>query len=239
MEGTRKRAGVLGGMGPEAALVFLEKFYALSRHQREQDRPPLLLDMDPTVPDRNQAWRNHDREPAAALAEMGRRLAQAGADFCVMPCATAHGFTGEFETAVGLPLLRMPEVVADSLAYAHGPASVGILATTTALEMELFQRALAAHDIDTVVPAPADQEALMEAIYLVKRGEDVEPQLAAIARRLVQQGADTLLVGCTDLSLVELTEASGHAVVDALDLLARRTLEETGAGGHLMLAARP
>ncbi len=228
MSTTARRAGVLGGMGPEATLVFLQRFYALTRSRREQDRPCVLIDMNPAVPDRNEAWRNQSNAPAAALAEMGRRLARAGADFCVLPCITAHGYTAGFEAAAGIPLLRLPEAVAEALAAdGTGPGRVGLLATTTTVEMKLFHDAFARAGIDLLCPAVPDQERLMEAIYAIKRGDDVRGAVVAIANRLVDRGAGTLLIGCTDLSLLGLDEVSGRPAVDAVDLLARRTLEES------------
>src|SRR6185437_3417778 len=127
--GAKRRAGVLGGMGPEATLVFLEKFYSLTRGRREQARPPLLVSIDPEVPDRNEAWRRVGASPAAALARMGLSLKRAGADFCVMACITAHGYVESFEKEVGVPLIHLPDVVADALGAgpgAEGP--VGLLA---------------------------------------------------------------------------------------------------------------
>jgi len=215
-------------MGPEATLVFLEKFYALTRSHREQDRPGLLLDMEPAVPDRNAAWRGSGPSPGEALLAMGRRLARAGADFCVMPCVTAHGFAADFEREAGIRLLRLPDVVADALA-AGRHTRPGLLATTTTLDMGLFGEALAARGIrDAVVPGAADQDALMRTIYAIKRGADVRADVLDMAERLVARGADVVLVGCTDLSTLHLTEARGSPVVDALDLLARRTFEEAG-----------
>lgn len=224
---TAKRAGVLGGMGPEATLVFLARFYALTRGRREQDRPALLIDLNPAVPDRNEAWQSASDAPAAALAEMGCRLARAGADFCVMPCITAHGYAADFETAAGIPLMRLPEITAEAFAANGRPGPVGLLATTTSIEMRLFHEAFARAGIEALCPPAPDQECLMQAIYALKRGEDVRDDVISIADRLVAGGAQTLLVGCTDLSLLELTEVAGQPVVDALDLLARRTLEET------------
>ncbi len=79
---------------------------------------------------------------------MGRSLRQAGADFCVMACVTAHGYVDSFERDVGIPLLRMPDVVADALRTEATPDSpIGLLATSTSLEMNLFQTALAARNI--------------------------------------------------------------------------------------------
>jgi aspartate racemase len=220
-----RRAGVLGGMGPEATLVFLEKFYALTRGRLEQARPPLLLNIEPGVPDRNQAWRGAGTSPAAALAQMGRTLKQAGADFCVMACITAHGFVESFDEEVGIPLIRMPDVVAEALG-AGADVPVGLLATTTTLEMKLFQKAFAARNSSLIVPDEKEQEALMGAIYSIKKGENARSSVLTVAKSLVARGAQTMLLGCTDLSVISPLHLWGCTVVDALDLLAARTLAE-------------
>jgi aspartate racemase len=214
-------------MGPEATLVFLEKFYSLTRGRREQERPPLLVDIDPEVPDRNEAWRGDGTSPAESLARMGRSLKQAGADFCVMACVTAHGFVESFEKDVGIPLIRMPEVVADALSKgADASGSVGLLATTTTLQMKLFQKAFAARNSTLIVPEEKEQRALMHAIYAIKKGEDPYSSVLAVAQSLVSRGAHTMLIGCTDLSVLRPLHLEGCTVVDALDLLAQRTLAE-------------
>jgi len=222
-----RRAGVLGGMGPEATVVFLEKFYSLTRGRREQARPALLVDIDPGVPDRNEAWRGAGTSPAAALAQMGQTLRQAGADFCVMACITAHGFVESFEEMAGIPLIRMPDVVAEALgAGTVASGAVGLLATTTTLEMNLFQKAFAARNSSLIVPEEKDQEALMRAIYSIKKGESARSDVLAVAKSLVARGAQTVLLGCTDLSVLGPLHLWGCTVVDALDLLAARTLAE-------------
>lgn len=223
----QRRAGVLGGMGPEATLAFLEKFYSLTRGRREQARPPLLIDIDPRVPDRNEAWRGVGTSPAAALGQMGLSLKRAGADFCVMACITAHGWVESFEKDAGIPLIRMPDVVAEDLSA--GPdagGSVGLLATTTTLEMKLFQKAFAARNSTLIVPEKSEQEALMRAIYAIKKGEEARSSVLAVAKSLAARGAHTVLLGCTDLSVLDPLHLDGCIVVDALDLLAERTLAE-------------
>jgi aspartate racemase len=214
-------------MGPEATLVFLEKFYSLTRGRREQARPPLLVDIDPEVPDRNEAWRGVGTSPAAAVAQMGLSLKRAGADFCVMACITAHGFVESFEEDVGIPLIRMPDVVAEALSTEQGADGlVGLLATTTTLEMKLFQKGFAARNGALIVPEKSEQEALMRAIYAIKKGEGARSSVLAVAKSLVARGAHTLLLGCTDLSVLSPLHLDGCTVVDALDLLAERTLAE-------------
>ncbi|HTL91682.1 MAG TPA: amino acid racemase [Steroidobacteraceae bacterium] len=222
-----RRAGILGGMGPEATLVFLEKFYSLTRGRREQARPALLVNIDPTVPDRNEAWRGIGSSPAAALTQMGLRLKKAGADFCVMACITAHGFVESFDEEVGIPLIRLPDVVAEALgAGAAAGGVVGLLATTTTLEMSLFQKAFTARNSSLIVPDAKEQEALMRAIYSIKKGENARSDVLDVAKSLVARGAQTVLLGCTDLSVLGPLHLWGCTVVDALDLLAARTLVE-------------
>jgi len=222
-----RQAGVLGGMGPEATLVFLEKFYSLTRGRLEQQRPALLVNIDPRVPDRNEAWRGTGTSPAASLAQMGRSLMQAGADFCVMPCVTAHGYVESFETDVGIPLIRMPDVVAEALrTAATADSPVGLLATTTTLEMKLFQTAFGARNSPLILPDEIGQEALMRAIYAIKKGDDARSSVLAVAESLIARGARKLLLGCTDLSVLSPVGLEGCTVVDALDVLAERTLAE-------------
>jgi aspartate racemase len=238
-----RRAGVIGGMGPEATLAFLEKFYALTRGRLEQARPALLVNIDPRVPDRNEAWKGSGPSPTAALTNIGRSLRQAGADFCVMACVTAHGYVDSFERDVGIPLLRMPDVVASAFRTAalveKGDTSprtppadspVGLLATTTTLDMNLFQNAFSAQNVPLILPDKIGQEALMRAIYTIKKGEDARSIVQAIGNSLVARGARRLLLGCTDLSVLSPVCVEGCTVLDALQLLAERTLAEIETG---------
>lgn len=214
-------------MGPEATLSFLEKFYSLSRGRPEAARPALLVSINPEVPDRNDAWRDCGPNPAPVLAQMGRSLRQAGADFCVITCVTAHGYVDTFEQDAGLPLIRIPDVVAEAFAgRGAGSGSVGLLATTTTVEMRLFQNAFATRNIQLLLPDREDQQALMHAIYAIKKGQDARLQVLAIASRLLARGARTLLLGCTDLSILQPMNLGDCMVIDALDLLAARTLDE-------------
>lgn len=231
-----RRAGVLGGMGPEATFAFLEKFYCLTRGRREQERPALIVNIDPAVPDRNEAWRGRGPNPAASLAQMGRSLRQAGADFCVIACVTAHGYVQSFERDAGLPLIRMPEVVADALGPEFG--SVGLLATTTTIEMRLFQQAFATRNVPLILPEPSGQKSLMQAIYAIKKGEDARASVFAVANSLIERGARVLLLGCTDLSVLSPLRIERCTVVEALDLLAQRTLAEIEAAPSGNPAAR-
>jgi len=144
-----------------------------------------------------------------------------------MACITAHGYVESFERNVGIPFVRLPDVVAEALGTGEdAQGAVGLMATSTTLEMKLFQKAFAARNCPLIVPEKSDQEALMSAIYSIKKGEEARASVLAIAKSLVARGAQTLLIGCTDLSVLGPLHVEGGTVVDALDLLAERTLAE-------------
>lgn len=232
----KRRAGVLGGMGPDATLAFLDKFYALTRGRHEQDRPSLLVNIDPSVPDRNEAWRGRGINPRAAIISMGRQLKLAGADFCIMACVTAHGYVDTFEKEAGLPLIRMPDVVAGELvAHKQAEGTIGLLATSTTYEMELFQKAFAAYGMSLMLPTDKEQNVLMQSIYAIKHGTPARAGVLEVAESLVARGARTLILGCTDLSAIGPLNVKHCQIVDALELLAKHTLAEIErpAMGHL------
>jgi len=91
-ESMDKTAGVMGGMGPDATVDFMAKVIALTDSGRDQDHVHMIVDHDPTVPNRQEAIRGEDSDVADRLAAMARRLQDAGADFLVMVCNTAHVF---------------------------------------------------------------------------------------------------------------------------------------------------
>ncbi|NNC77560.1 MAG: hypothetical protein HKN77_06305, partial [Woeseiaceae bacterium] len=90
MTGFIRIAGVLGGLGPVATVDFMQRVIDLTPVECEQDHVHMLVDQNPSVPNRQDAIMHGGESPAAALAAMALRLQKSGADFLVMPCNTAH-----------------------------------------------------------------------------------------------------------------------------------------------------
>jgi len=76
-ESMDKTAGVMGGMGPDATVDFMAKVIALTDSGRDQDHVHMIVDHDPTVPNRQEAIRGEDSDVADRLAAMARRLQDA------------------------------------------------------------------------------------------------------------------------------------------------------------------
>ena len=105
----RKTVGVLGGMGPDATVDFMAKVIAMTDSGTDQDHVHMLVDQNPTVPDRQAAIRDGLTDVSDALGEMARGLEDAGADFLVLVCNTAHVFLDGLHARTRIPFVSIIE----------------------------------------------------------------------------------------------------------------------------------
>lgn len=202
----RKTVGVLGGLGPEATLDFFAKVLAATRAKTDQEGLRLLIDNNPGVPNRNEAVAKTGPSPAPHLAEMARGLERAGADFLVMVCNAAHAFGKDIEAAVNIPFVSLiEETVRATLHSVPNLTRVGVLGSSGCLDSLLYPHAFAPHGVDVLVPEGEARERFMTLLYRIKagdKGEEVRSGVRALAEELIQEGADALVAGCTEVPLV-------------------------------------
>ncbi|WP_306153762.1 aspartate/glutamate racemase family protein [Roseovarius sp. MMSF_3281] len=216
-----KTVGILGGMGPEATILLMQKvFDAVPDARDDADHIPLIVHQNPQVPSRIKALiEGTGEDPGAVLGNMAQDLEKAGASALAMPCNTAHHYAPAVEAASTLPFLNMLELTADHLAQA-GAKSVGMLASPATRLTGVFKAPFAARGMHPVTLP--DDDALLEVIRAVKAGKpahETGPELRMIAQALLDQGADHLLVACTELSLLTNSLPTGAAWSDSLDCL--------------------
>ena len=228
MAANRKIVGVLGGMGPDATVDFMAKVVALTPANNDQDHLQMLVNHNPTVPDRQQATPERRADVERALADMAVGLQEAGADFLVMPCNTAHGFLAEALARISIPFLNIVNETVAAVREAEPEAdSVGLLAANACLQAGLYQDALHAAGLRYLNPSTVEQETVMQLIYRIKGGDQgsgVVHEMENRANSLIQQGADVIIGGCTEVPLV--VSAAGLSVpfISSTDVLAARTV---------------
>lgn len=224
-----KAVGILGGMGPSATLELYRRFIAAVDAQVDQDHPRIIIDGNARIPDRTTALIADGPSPTDALVAGVTTLARAGAACVVIPCNTAHAFLAQMRAAVEIPVIDMIDETAAMVA--PSVRTVGVLATTGTLAVGLYQHALAAHGFDQLVmPDSDDQESLMAVIAAVKQGESAAalPAFLAVCDAVVAAGAEALILGCTELSVIADGVALPVAKVDPLDALVVAGLTAVG-----------
>lgn len=199
----KKVIGILGGMGPLATADLFRKMVEHTRAGRDQDHPRILVDCNTNIPDRTAALLHGGTDPVPELTAAARNLERGGAQVIAMPCNTAHGFYDAVQAAVAVPVLHMIRLTAQALTE-RGVDAAGLLATDGTIQTGIYQRSFQDTGVTLLTPEAGDQQAVMDLIYRgVKAGRrDFD---ASAARRtmenLLERGAQTLILGCTELPL--------------------------------------
>ena len=228
---TTKVLGVLGGMGPLASAQFMLRLTLLTPAGCDQDHIPTVLWSDPRVPDRSRGKLSGGDDPLPWLLRGIRGLKTAGCGAIAIPCNTAHGWYEEMAAEAGCPVLHIVDAAAADLArMGISPGRIGLMGTQATLNMRLYQQRLAHLGWSCITPSQAHMDShVTPAIGLVKANRVTEAYapLAEIVNDLAAQGAEAVVLGCTEIPLGILAgPASGlHApVVDTIDALARASI---------------
>lgn len=200
-----RRVGILGGMGPAAAIDLQARVLALTAATRDQDHIPVVVWNVPQVPDRVGAILHGSESPLPAMLAGARALESAGAEAIAIACNTAHHWAGEIAAGLGVPLLHIADAAVAALERrATRPHAVGLLGTRGTLASGFYARRLEERGFSWIAPGDASQEADVDpAIAAVKAGDlaRAAAHFEAAARDLRARGAGALLLACTELPL--------------------------------------
>lgn len=168
-------------------------------------------------------------EAGAVLADAARVLERAGADLIVVCTNTMHKVAPAIQAAVRIPLLHIADPTARAIKQA-GLHTVGLLGTRFTMEQAFYRDRLQHdHGINVLVPDAADRETVHRIIYkelclgLVKDASR-DTYRAAIAR-LVAQGAQAVILGCTEISLLVGPEDAAVPLFDTTAIHAQAAAE--------------
>jgi aspartate racemase len=221
-------AGVLGGMGPDATIDFMSKVIALTPAETDQDHIRMIVDHNPKVPNRQAAILGDAADPGAELAAMATRLEQAGADFLVMVCNSAHAFLEPVRQATRIPFISIVDVSIREIEAINSDArNVGVLATDGLLATGIYQRALLDAGRSPVLLQDEELARLMTLIRKVKAGDksrEVADGMGMLAELLASAGAEVVIAGCTEIPLVLDATKVTVPVIASTDALARKTV---------------
>lgn len=219
-------------MGPQATILLQQRLVTGIAAVDDASHVPLLIDMNPQIPSRlDWILRQEGVNPAPVLADMARTLEISGACALAMPCNTAHFYAPQIAAAVAIPLLNMIELAGDAILQSVGKgANVGVLASPATQQINLFKDAFNRYGLNVMYPAQS--EPMLAAIRRIKSQgatrQDHEV-LQDAALNCQQQGADCLLVGCSEFSLIADTVTDLIPVIDSLDVLVAQIIAFSSA----------
>ncbi len=222
--------GVIGGLGPIATAHFMELVINMTRAEKDQDNVEMILYNFPSIPDRTDYILGKSQEsPLPEMLRIGRLLASQGVSLIAIPCVTAHYFYREIADGIPVPVINgITEAVA--MLKARGVRTAGIMATDGTIQTGLLSRELEKAGIRTVIPSEERQRDVMHLIYKnVKAGKKAEmDRFYRVRQELTDGGAEVILLGCTELSLIKRDEEVGPGFLDIMEVLAQQSVLRCG-----------
>jgi aspartate racemase len=165
----------------------------------------------------------------AMLADAARALQAAGAEFLVLCTNTMHKVAPAIEAAVTIPLFHIADPTAEEIKRA-GHAKIGLLGTRFTMEQAFYKERLRElHGLEVIVPAEADRDIVHRIIYeelclgsIVDASRD---EYRRIIAGLVAQGAQAIILGCTEISLLVAQPDAAVPLFDTTAIHARKAAE--------------
>jgi aspartate racemase len=226
-----KRLGVIGGLGPLATAYFYELLIRMTDAKTDQEHMEVLIYSKPSIPDRTAYIMG--RNPVSPLEQMldtGKVLVDMGADILVFPCITAHYFYHQLSKSIPVPIIHAVKETALYLKEV-GVACAGIMATEGTIFTKLFQKELEECGISSLLPSKENQHRIMDLIYRsIKANQPFDrAQFESTQEQLRQDGAEVILLACSELSLLKSKFDLGSGYLDAMEVLAMRSILMSGA----------
>lgn len=221
-----KRLGVIGGLGPGATAYFLELLIKMTDAVKDQEHLDMIVYQSPWIPDRTSYILKKSKEnPLPPMLDIGKSLVGQGAEVIAIPCITAHYFHRELTEGIGAPIIHLVKETAACLKK-HGISGAGVMATDGTLESGLFQKELSKAGIKWYIPDCRHQQYVMDIIYQdIKAGRPADmDKFCAAEHYLRQNGAQIIILGCTELSLIKKEASIGPGFLDAMEVLAMRAI---------------
>lgn len=213
-----------------ATALFYQMVTEMTEAGLDQEHIEVLIHSCPKIPDRSAYILGNSREtPAGPLAAVGRRLAEYGADMIVIPCMTAGCFYKELSKEIPVPIMDNFGEIAWYLKFRR-IKKIGLMAADGTIKGGFFQKELELAGMEVLVPEEREQQDVMHLIYQnVKAGLPPEPdRFFRVIDKLKDAGAQKVLLGCTELSVISRELGGEKDWVDALAILARRTVQIFG-----------
>jgi aspartate racemase len=239
------KIGVVGGVGPAATVDFLDKIVRNTQARRDQEHIKVVVEQNPQIPDRTENLIGEGADPTVALYATCKKLEADEADLIAIPCNTAHAFVERIQPYLAIPIINMLYETVEHIRRNYPERQeIGLLATSGTIASRVYHDIIAKAGLHLKVPDEENQAKVMASIYGPKgvkagftEGSCRDDLLAALTH-LVQNGAEVVILGCTELPLLlaqnDDFKVAGARIVllDPTEILARKCVSLSGMVGQ-------
>lgn len=229
-EGIVKTIGLLGGMSWESTRSYYQAINegVKQRLGRLHSAKVALYSVD--FEEIEQLQRKGDwEESGRLLARDAARVEAAGADFLVLCTNTMHRVAPQIESAIGIPLLHIADATGEEIKKT-GRTKIGLLGTRFTMEQTFYRgRLVDQHGLEVLTPNEEDRELVHRVIYdELCQGQIISEsreRYVEVIQRLGESGAQGVILGCTEISLLVGPDDSPLEVFDTTAIHAQKAVE--------------
>ncbi len=219
-----KTIGIFGGLGPESTCEFYRSITRTYYEIHADYAYPEIIIYSVNF----KKYIDLGYEAADEVMEAIKRLHKAGADFVVAPCNTIHVVYDEVSRDIPIPWFSIMDAVAEQIKK-ENVGKIGLLGTVLTMSRGFYQNALAGHGIETVTPGSEAQAKVNEIIFneLVTgiTKEKSKRYVLDCIDKLLQNGAQGIVLGCTELPFLIQQKDITLPVFDSTVIHAGKALE--------------
>lgn len=218
-----KRIGLVGGMSWESSI---EYYRIINQEVRSalggvHSAKSVMVSLDFGEIEELQK-RGDWKEATRVMIQCAREVEKAGADFLLICTNTMHLMAEEVQENINIPLLHIADATARAV-KARGLKTVGLLGTKFTMEKEFYRGRLEKkHQLKVCVPDQAGREFVHNVIYdelvqgLIK--DDSRQGYREVIQKLVEDGAEGIVLGCTEIGLLVKKEDVSVPVFDTMEI---------------------
>lgn len=224
-----RKLGLIGGMSWVSTRTYYTHINTIvqARTDRRHSAPLLIESLDFS---KLYAVREQDGwdKAASLLAESASRLEGAGAEMIIIAANSMHKVYDIVAAAVSAPILHIAECVGEKMKQ-DGVTTAALFGTSNIMTESFYRRRLVAHGIDLLPPDMDNVEALDRIIYdelmIGKVSRDAERALKTMITVKEQEGAEAVVLACTELELVVDVDANVLPIYDSTRIHAEKAAE--------------
>jgi len=227
-----RKIGIIGGMGPEATAALYLKIIKNTKVTKDQEHYRVIIDSNVKIPDRTKAILYDGEDPMPALIETAKNLEKLAVDIACISCITAHYFYETIQKSVDYKIINIIDELVKYIKINYpGIKKIGILSTTGTIKTKLFDQYL--KDYSLIYPTEEIQEKnVMEAVYGekgIKTGKNfdyAQKLLIESSELLIENGAEIIIAGCTEIGLVLSKKILDVEILDLLEIAANTLIQD-------------
>ncbi len=225
-----KILGLIGGMSWESTIPYYRMINQQVKEQLGGLHSAKIVLYSVDFHEIEQLQAKGDWQTAAqVLSDAAVSLKRAGAEVVVVCTNTMHKVADDIEAASGLPLLHIADTTAAQIKH-QGIRKIGLLGTRYTMEQDFYRgRLTEKHDIEVITPDSADREIINRIIYeelcLGVINEHSRQEYRRIIKTLEQKGAQGIIFGCTEITLLVNAQDATVPVFDTTAIHAKAAAE--------------